>query len=252
MSIILNETKQAVQILEKGEIGSNPASTLFLLGKYYNQKEQLNTEQTFYKLHEFMEQHEKNYNAALWESAIEDIAKKSAKYSLREIDAIPITQAELDSIAAMTPVKYQKLLFTMLCYGKFYNILSQHNHGWVNTSIQELYKIARVTVKYKKDKFLYLNDMEQAGLISFSTKNDNLNIKVNFVDMEGPAVFTITDFRELGYEYLNYIGNESFTLCTLCGRLIKKTNNKCRYCSDCAKIRKNQQNQRYYREKSGK
>lgn len=252
MSIILNETKQARFILEKGEVGNKPSSTLFLLGKYYSQKEQLNPEQTFCKLNEFMEQHYKNYNSALWESIIEDIAKKAAKYSLQEINNVPVTRSELDHIQTMEPVKYQKLLFTMLCHAKLYNMRSEHNNGWVNTSIQELYKLARVTVKYKKDKFLYLNDMEQAGLISFSNQNDNVNIRINFVDMDGEAVFQVEDFRELGYEYLHYIGDGTFTPCIQCGRLIKKTNNKCRYCSDCAKIRKNQQNKMYYRIKSGK
>ncbi len=246
MSIILNETKQANHILKTGELGSKPTSSLFLLGKYYSQKEQLNTEQTFCKLDEFMRQHEKNYNPALWESKLEDIAKKSAKYHLWELDGIPITQSELDNIAKPTSLKYQKLLFTMLCHAKFYNTLSQQNNGWVNTSIPELYKLARVTVKHRNDKFLYLNDIQQTGLISFSTKNDNLNIQINFVDMKGEPALTVTDFRELGYEYLKFLGSETFTQCIRCGRLIKKTNNKCRYCCDCAKFRKIQYNKRYY------
>ena len=46
-------------------------------------------------------------------------------------------------------------------------------------------------------------------------------------------VLSISDFRELGYEYMNYLG-ENFTRCQECGRLIK--NNKYqnrKYCFDC-------------------
>ena len=121
----------------------------------------------------------------------------------------------------------------MLCYAKLYNCISENNNGWINTDIKEIFRVARVSVKYRNDKFLYLNDLEKIGLISFSNKNDNLNIRVNFVEMNGKYIFDIDDFRELGYEYLNYIGNGKFIRCSECSCLIRKTNNKCLYCAKC-------------------
>lgn len=233
MSVILNETKQAETIIQKGDIGNKPASTLFLLGKYYRQKEKLDTEQAAHKLNEFMQKNYKNYNPALWEDIIEDIARKTVKYPLREIRSIAITQSELDKISELDNQKYQRLLFTMLCYGKLYNSVSENNDNWINTGIREIYKSARVTVKYKNDKFLYLNDIANTGLISFSNRNDNLNIKVNFIDGKSRPVLTIEDFRELGYEYLNYIGSDKFIRCTECGRLIRQTGKNTRYCDIC-------------------
>ena len=233
MPVVLNEAKQAEYIIEKGEVGNKPTSTLFLLGKYYRVKENLDKIQTFNKLNEFMVHNYKNYNSALWEDIIEDICKKANKYSLREIDSIGVTQKELDIISDIDNLKYQKLLFTMLCYAKLYNLISENNNGWINTDIKELFKVARVSVKYRNDKFLYLNDLEKTGLISFSNKNDNLNIRVNFVDMSEESILDIRDFRELGYEYLSYIGNKNFIHCSECNRLIRKTNNKCLYCTKC-------------------
>ena len=121
----------------------------------------------------------------------------------------------------------------MLCYAKLYNTISENNNGWVNTDIQELYRVARVTVKYRKDKFLFLNDIERTGLISFSNKNDNLNLKVNFLDMDSEPILEISDFRELGYEYLNYIGDGRFIRCSECNRLIRKNGNNTHYCTEC-------------------
>lgn len=244
MPVVLNETKQAEYIIEKGEVGTKPTSTLFLLGKYYRQKENLDKDQTVNKLNEFMAKNYKNYNSALWEEGIEDIAKKANKYPLREIDSIGITQSELDKIAELHNTKYEKLLFTMLCYAKLYNTISENNNGWINTDIQEIYRVARVTVKYRKDKFLFLNDIEGTGLISFSNKNDNLNLKVNFFDMDGETVLEISDFRELGYEYLNYIGDGNFIRCSECKRLVRKKSKKdfsTKYCKECATIIQNQQ-----------
>lgn len=236
MPVVLNEVKQAEHIIEKGEVGNKPTSTLFLLGKYYRIKENLDKEQTFNKLNEFMEHNFKNYNSALWEDIIEDICKKANKYSLREINSIGITQKELDIISDIDNLKYQKLLFTMLCYAKLYNLISENNNGWINADIKEIFKVARVSVKYRNDKFLYLNDIEKTGLISFSNKNDNLNIRVNFVDMDGKSILDVDDFRELGYEYLSYIGNGKFIRCKKCGILIKKNSKhdaSTKYCKAC-------------------
>ena len=235
MPVVLNEKKQAEYIIEKGEVGNKPTSTLFLLAKYYRQKENLNKEQTFNKLNEFMEKNYKNYNSATWEDIIEDISKKANKYPLREIDYIEITKSEIDIIRNVCDIKYEKLLFTMLCYAKLYNKISDKNNGWVNTDIKELFRVARVSVRYRNDKFLYLNDLETAGLISFSNKNDNLNLRVDFIDDDSETILRVDDFRELGYEYLNYIGDGKFIRCECCKRLIRKKSNKQKYCTDCYK-----------------
>ena len=235
MPVVLNEKKHAECIIEKGEVGNKPTSTLFLLAKYYRQKENLNKEQTFNKLNEFMETNYKNYNSATWEDIIEDISKKANKYPLREIDYIEITQSEIDIIRNVCNIKYEKLLFTILCYAKLYNKISDKNNGWVNTDIKELFRVARVTVKYRNDKFLYLNDLETAGLISFSNKNDNLNLRVTFIDDNSEAVLKVDDFRELGYEYLNYIGDGKFIRCECCKRLVKKSSKNMKYCNKCSK-----------------
>ena len=250
MSVVLNEAKQAEHILELGEVGNKPTSTLFLLGKYFRKKKGLNKEQTFQKLDEFMKINYKNYNPALWEDAIADISNKSARYSLREIDYISITDREMEKIETLNNLSHRKLLFVMLCYAKLYNKVSESNNGWVNTEIRDIYKNARVSVKHKEDKYLYLNDIEQTGLIAFSRKNDNLNLQVTFIDDNGDEVLRIHDFRELGYEYLNFYNLGVFTRCNRCQRLVRKKSkraNSTKYCRECAAHIKNEQNKMYYK-----
>ncbi len=250
MTVVLNETKLAEEILEKEETGNEPAATLFLLARYYRHRQNLTRKETAGKLDCFMQRCYKNYNPDLWAAMIENISDKALKYPLHEINAIRITESELERIRGIQNTKYQKLLFTMLCYAKLYNTLSENNNGWINTKIKELFRSARITVKYRKDKFLYLNDLEQTGLISFSVRNDNLNIRVNFIDMDSESVLEIQDFRELGYEYMKYMGEGNFTHCSRCHRLILKKSNKdfsTKYCAECAKQAKNEQNRIYYR-----
>lgn len=255
MGVVLNEVKQAEEILRTGEVGDKPTSTLFLLARYFRQKEGLTPKPTRLKLDEFMRKNYKNYNSAKWEDILENIAGKALKYPLREIEYIGITQKELDTVSNIHDIKYEKLLFTMLCYAKLYDTISETNNGWVNTDIQELYKVARVAVKYRKDKFLYLNDLEQSGLISFSNKNDNLNMRITFVDCENEPVLFIYDFRELGYEYLNYFEQDSFFRCEMCNILSMKKGRigpPTKYCQICAKIKKNEQNKFYAADKKNR
>ena len=210
--VVLNETKEAERIILKGEVGKKPTSTLFLLSRYYRQKENLSKQEIVHKLNDFMYENYKNYNPALWEDIIENVVNKSRKYPLREINSIEIFQSELDIISEIKSIKYKKLLFVMLCFAKLYNMLSETNNGWVNTDIKDIYKIARVNVKHK---------------------NDNLNLKVNFIGEPDNTILKITDFRELGYEYLNFIGEGRFEKCKSCKKLFKKNSNNMNYCNDC-------------------
>lgn len=253
MTIILNETAQAEQIIKSGSIGSKPTSALFLLAKYYRQKENLDKKQAAEQLTRFMAQNYKGFNAALWANTIEDICKKAVRYPLREISHVPVTQPELNRIFELPNRKYQKLLFTILCHAKLHNMLSENNNDWANAKINTIYQSARVSVRQKQDRFLWLNDLERLGYLSFSEKNDNLNLKVNIINTDAPPALVVSDFRELGYEYLNYLGEGNFVRCIKCGLLIKKKSKmdySTKYCKDCAREIKNEQNKRYYRNKS--
>ena len=134
-------------------------------------------------------------------------------------------------------MKHEKLLFSMLCFAKLYNSISENNHNWINTSISDIFNVAKVNYRLKKDKFLYLNDIFNLGYISFSKKNDNLNIQVNIIDVNSKPILNISDFRELGYEYEYFKTNKknNFMRCKKCNRLIKRITNNQLYCPICRK-----------------
>ncbi|MBR2505583.1 MAG: hypothetical protein IKB70_01380, partial [Bacilli bacterium] len=74
----------------------------------------------------------------------------------------------------------------------------------------------------------------QMGLLEFSKRNDNLNCRVTFVDNEGDEELFVSDFRELGYEYQKYKG-ENFIRCAECGILTRGNKNGTKkYCKDCS------------------
>lgn len=245
MQTILNETKYARQILATGKIDKKPTVTLFVLAKYFRHKLELDQTQAAAMLHDFMRMYYPDYHAALWETTIENITKKSIKYKLRELDSITITDHELECIRRLEKPVYERLVFVLLCHAKLYDHVSDHNQSWANIGIPELFRLARVTVRHRNDKYLYLNDIESRqvdgdALISFSRKNDNLNIRVNFCTDKGNPVLTIDDLREPGYEYMNYCGLGKFIRCQICHRLVKIKSAhdfSTKYCSDCKKER---------------
>lgn len=240
MSIILNEVKYAEQLLNGEEPTNKPYATLTLLGKYYRQKMGLRPKETIAVLDEFMRNHCDDYNPDSWEEIIEKISKTN-KFQIRELDYIEITQSEIDCISTIGDLSLQKILFTMLCYAKFHNAINPQNNNWVNTDINDIFKNARVNTRCRKDKLLIFNKLlkmtqnDGQPFISLSKKNTNTNIKLNFLDVNSRTVLRISDFRELGYAYLRYLGTEQFTHCENCNILIKKGKRRPKYCCCCAK-----------------
>lgn len=243
--LVLNESKEAERILETGEFEDNIYSVLCLLAKYFNHKCGLSKSEMFSRLDKFMYDYYKGYNYALWGDSFEKIILNSSKHKLREIDSIAISNCELDKIKSLKNIKYQKLMFTLLCIAKMYNNFFSCNNGWVTTKKNELYEMANVRTKYAKDKFLYLNDLMNIGFISFAKKNTNLNIKVEIIDSESIDIaIIVTDLRNLGYQYMRYIGSGRFVNCERCGKIVMLKNKmdfSTKYCVSCRdKIKREQ------------
>ena len=92
--------------------------------------------------------------------------------------------------------------------------------------------MARVSCK-AKERELYIGDLCDRGLLELPKRNDNVSFRVTFID-DGEEELFISDFRELGYEYLKYNG-ENFIRCAECGILTRGNKNRTkRYCKDCA------------------
>jgi len=144
----------------------------------------------------------------------------------------------LEVIESIGDPRLERFLFTMLCYAKAYNIVSEKNNGWINTDLSVIYNTARLRARRSDDRFHMVNQLlkisygdEESPIITISQKNTNRNIKINFIDFSGEIVLSISDLRELGYEYMMYKGGK-FVRCEICGRLMRKKKNK-KYCPEC-------------------
>ena len=233
--IVLNEKKYAIECLENGFVGRKPFFTLSIIAKYYYYCLNYKKSKIEMLLNDFMF---KNYSIGYqsdrlsWQDTIEKIVKKVNNYTLLELDGVKITKSELKTISGIGNPNKERVMFTILCLAKFGIARNPQSNGWVNTDSKEIFKMARVSCK-AKERELYIGDLCDRGLLELPKRNDNVSLRVTFID-DGDEELFISDFRELGYEYLKYKG-ENFIRCAECGILTRgnKYGNK-RYCKDCA------------------
>ena len=233
--IILNEKEYAEECLKNETIDKKPFITLSILAKYYyhhlGYRKKKITESLTYYMEKCCESY--SINKLSWDDTIENITANAGKYELFEIDGVWITESELATIDSIKDKVLERLAFTMLCLAKFKNIRNSQNNGWVNTNTKEIFKLARISCNVEA-RFHYINKLVNLGLLEYPKRNDNLNNRVTFIDDNSERILCISDFRELGYEYLKFKGGR-FTRCQDCGILIRNSKFGTRkYCSACA------------------
>jgi hypothetical protein len=177
-----------------------------------------------------MSKYYKNYNPVKWDITLEYITKKSRHRQLNEFNRIPITENELISIQDIRSKTLQRLAFILLCLAKYYNLSNPQNNDWVNTELKEMFSLAHLQ-KTRQEQALLLSDLKNLGYLTFSKRVDNNNVNVQYIDNESDVIFYVDDFRELGYQYLNYLNPEDFSKCKECDRLIRKSGKRL-YCKE--------------------
>lgn len=232
MSIVLNECEYVERILKGYELGQKPTETLSRIARYYFSKDGFNKAGVRAELESFMLRCDPTINLVKWQDTIDRIIKSATKFPLIYIESVPITEKEIAICDELDGVQQRRLMFTLICLAKYSNLVNDKNGGWVNKPDKEIFKLANVVTSIKRQS-LMLNDFRAAGMIRFSRKVDNVNINVQCLDNDGAPVLSISDFRNLGYQYMRFHGG-SFIECEECGLVIRKKCNAQKYCHDCA------------------
>lgn len=169
-----------------------------------------------------------------WQRTIDKIVAKAKGKGLIEIEYVGITEKELAEIAKLRKESLKKLAFTLLCIAKYFNTIRPENNSWVNTPDKDVFRMADIRTLDCKRQQQLIRELYLLGLIGYSKVVDNVNLQVLFVDAETEPVLHIYQFDDLGYQYLEYVGDPSIVHCKCCGKLIKKASKRLDYCPDCA------------------
>lgn len=234
MSIVLNEYDWAERALKDKALGKKPYETLSRVAKYYTYKNYTRKE-VRRLLDEFLLQCEPTASLVTWSDTLDNAAKYAAKYPLIMIEEIIVTKPEMEKIDALPGKQLRRLAFSLLCIAKYLYAVSPNTSYWVGTPDNEIMKMANINTSIKRQSSMF-GQLKDAGMIRFSKQIDNLSVQVLFVE-DGETAVRITDFRNLGYQYMKYHGEPYFE-CAHCGLTdkIKSATQRRpqKYCAQCA------------------
>lgn len=231
--IVLNENMWAKEMIDAKSMGKKPFETIVRVARYYIDSGYKKIE-VRKKLDAFLLSCDPYASLCKWSDTLDSAIKKATKYEAINIEHIDITQPELDRILTLKSIMAKRLAFTLLVLSKYWRI-ARGIDNWVNNEDSEIMKMANIKTSIKTQSDLY-RQLRDAGLIEFSRRIDNTNVHVLFEE-EGEVVMSITDLRNLGFQYLAFYNKKDFYICQNCGVICKKQKQRGRnpkYCSDCA------------------
>lgn len=239
MAIILNENDWAQDMIEKKSLGDKPFETLRRAARYYmdsgySQRDTRNL------IEKFLLQCSPEASPASWMDTLDRAVSVAAKRPAVNIGSIVITKPEMETIGALNGTQPKRLAFTLLCLSKYINAVNPDMNGWVCTDDREIMKLTNMKASMRRESAVY-RMLRDAGLIQFSKKIDNTNVRVLF-SQDGEEALRITDFRALGNQYAAASGGKNYYICENCGIVARsgppaaKGGRPKKYCPRCADL----------------
>lgn len=242
--MILNEEKFAKDVLtgQRDDVKSI-RQKIDLIARYNHHVLHKNSDDNYSSIIKWLEKHHDIFSEQGYSNIISDCIKKAEKRPFYHVESVEITRREMDIIAAQNNLRYEKILFVLLCMAKVQKISYGFDNGLISYNITELFKTARVSVPVD-DRENILHELLKSELIGLPMKNDTKCLFVKFVDESGDDVvlkLNEQDCGELAYAYLKYTGKSKISRCSKCGKLIKqskKFGDMCKGCQDFASSEK--------------
>ena len=234
MAIVLNESEWAEEMISSRSLGKKPFETMRRVARYYLDNG-IAKRDVRKILDTFLLQCDPSASLPKWQQSLDAALAAALRYPAVNLDGVDITKPEMERIDALEGKQVRRLAFTLLCLAKYWNAVSGKTEGWVNSRDADIMRMANINTSIKRQSLMYHN-LNSAGLVQFSRKVDNTNVRVCFIT-PGEIVLRVTDFRNLGYQYMRYHGAPYF-VCENCGITVPynhpKTGRKQKYCSSCS------------------
>lgn len=234
--MILNEEKYAKDVLmgQRDDVKSI-RQKIDLIARYNHHVLYKNSEDSYSSIIKWLEKHHDIFSEHGYSNIISDCIKKAIKKQFYNVDSVKITQKEMNIIAEQNNLRYEKILFVLLCMAKVQRDAYGFDSGLISYNITELFKMARVSVPVDERENI-LHEFLKLGLIGLPIKNDTKCLFIKFIDdMEDNVVLELNeqDCGELAYAYLKYTEKGKITRCSRCGKLIKKSQKFGEMCKGC-------------------
>ena len=249
--MILNEEKYARDVLtgQRDDVKSI-RQKIDLIARYNHHVLHKNGDDSYSSIVKWLEKHHDIFSEQGYSKIISDCIKKATRRPFHNVDSVKITKNEIDIITSQDNLRYEKILFVLLCMAKVQKASYGFDNGLISYNITDVFKTARVSVPVNEREDI-LHKLLKLDLIGLPVKNDTKCLFVKFMDeSEEDIVLELNeqDCSELAYVYLRYTGKGKVSRCTKCGKLIKQSkkfgdlckgcqistaNVKLRWCIDC-------------------
>lgn len=238
-----NEKEYAEYIYNHGFLTKHRPYELKLLVKYFKSlghKPKARKDM----LYAFCEKYVDNFSKAKYFKVLNTALNYGGKKhnNLIVIDKIDITQQELDYITKQD-IEYnlKKIMFTLLVQNKINKLIcdisfgksSDYNFfGGKSLKYKEIKEISKVPSSFNINSAIH--ELDAVGIVDIKTRGKiDLSFVYKIVSSDD-IVFQIITFDEVGYYFDFYCGENKIIKCNVCGKFIKATNNKIKYCKECA------------------
>lgn len=153
---------------------------------------------------------------------------------LREFEYIPVYDTDIALIEKCKKDRERKFLFTCMVLSKYYG------SEWINVPYKDIFKLSNISLS-NKERLKFIGGMYDNNYIGISYSNTNNSLRIPSAE-KGELVMKIRNFDNLGNKLLAHL-KDGYKTCvgikpdgSICGKLIKVTNNRMKYCKECAKF----------------
>ena len=230
-----NEKTMVKKMIDTGFVDKkNTVYQLITYGTYFKTKG-LKEQDIEKEIISFCEKNIKDFNYVKSFDMLGRIVKGIRKREkLKEIGIMSIYKHEIDYINSLDlSLDHKKVIFTFLVLGKI-----QHDfkdNYYLNNPFSELFKRANVS---SGKRYSILSDLNRLGIIRVG---ERLSIECKFIrDLQSDKnedCMVVWDFEHIGWSYEQYLFPKKIIVCEGedCRKIVKKNNNKQKYCKECAK-----------------
>lgn len=215
----MDEYEWAEEMIASCSLGKKPFETMCRVAKYYLGKNYPKKD-VRRMLDAFLLRCDPGASLPKWSDMLDYALAQAQKYKPIRVEYIGITQAEIDRIGALDRPQIKRLAFTLLCLSKYFDIVNDTKAHWVNCRDSDIMKMANINTSIKRQSAMY-HKLNELGMIQFSKRVDNTNVRVTFA-VDGDAVVRVADFRNLGYQYMLYSGDQNYVKCQTCGIVVRR------------------------------
>lgn len=168
-----------------------------------------------------------------------DQINNSTEYKFSLNTNMKFYKTEIEEIKSITDKKLQKIMFIIMCLAKWRNANYIYLNCESSIKLKDIFDLARI-------KDTKINQMEMLHQLNSSGRIDTqlkpiLKVFIPSICEDGECMFEFSINDNMIQEWLNLVGVK----CLRCGNGFEKNCNKQKYCKNCAKIIKNEQNKSY-------